>query len=65
METYPGIEEHDLRLSDYPSVSECRGLRLKFKSDGFWPNVWVVSDHGNPTLLAVGYNGYKVVGEWV
>lgn len=30
-----------------------KGLRARMDVDGFWPNVWVISDHGNACLITL------------
>lgn len=59
------IEAGDKILDEYPTVAKCRALRTEFARQYYWPNVWVVNERGNTTLLAVGYNGYKIVHEYV
>ena len=57
--------DDDLKLDHIPDVVECRKLRRQFKVDGFWPNVFHVNDHGNVDLLAIGWNGTRIVKSWV
>ena len=57
--------DDDLKLDHIPDVSECRKIRAQFKADNFWPNVFHVNDHGNVDLLAIGYNGAKIIKSWV
>ena len=57
--------DDDVRLDHIPDVRECRQLVRKFKADNFFPNVWHINDHGNVDLLAVGWNGAKIVKSWV
>ncbi len=59
------IGEDDLKLDHIPDVKECRELRREFKQQNFWPDVWHVNDHGNVDLLAIGYNGAKIIKSWV
>ena len=59
------MSDDDLKLDHIPDVDECRILRRQFKSDGYWPNVWHVNDHGNVDLLSIGFNGAKIVRSWV
>ena len=59
------IEDDDLRLDHIPDVAECRQIRKQMAKDQFWPNVWHINDHGNVDLLAIGYNGAKIVKSWV
>ncbi len=61
----PEIEDDDIRLDHIPDVRECRALRAQFQADGYWPNVFHVNDHGNVDLLAIGYNGARIVESWV
>ncbi len=65
MENILDIQEDDLKLDDFPSISACRELIKQWKQEGFFPNVFVVNDHGNVTQIAIGYNGYRIAGEWV
>jgi hypothetical protein len=57
--------EDDLKLDHYPDVSECRKLLKKFSKQNYWPNVFMINDHGNVDLLRIGYNGSKIVKSWV
>jgi hypothetical protein len=59
------ILDDDIKLDHIPDVSECRQLRRQFAKDNYWPNVFYVNDHGNVDLLAIGYNGAKIVKSWV
>jgi hypothetical protein len=59
------ILDDDLKLDYIPDVSQCRKLLAKFNKDKFWPNVWHVNDHGNVDLLAINYNGARIVDSWV
>ena len=59
------ICDDDLRLNHIPDVAECRRIRKKMNKDKFWPNVWHVNERGNVDLLAIGYNGAKIVKSWV
>lgn len=59
------IEDDDIRLDHIPDVKECRELRRQMKADQFWPNVWHVNERGNTDLLAIGWNGAKIVKSWV
>ena len=65
-ETFQDIYcDDDLKIDHIPDVAECRKLRAQFAKQNFWPNVFVVNDHGNVDLLRIGYNGAKIVKSWV
>jgi hypothetical protein len=57
--------DEDIKLDHIPDIAECRALRRGFQVEGFWPNVWHINDHGNANLLAIGYNGAKIVQSFV
>ena len=57
--------DDDIKLDHIPDIAECRALRRQFSKDQFWPNVWHINDHGNADLLAIGYNGARIVKSWV
>ena len=59
------IRDEDIRLDHIPDVAECRQLRRQMKADNFFPDVYHVNDHGNVDLLAIGYNGAKIIRSWV
>lgn len=59
------MSDDDLKLDHIPDVAECRKIRRRFASDGFYPNVWHVNERGNVDLLCVGYNGAKIIESWV
>lgn len=41
-------------VGTYPTEEKAiREVRARMKKEGFFPNVWRVSDHGNPFLLNV------------
>ena len=59
------IQDEDITLDEFPDVKECRALLKQWKEDNFYPNVYVINDHGNVTLIAVGYNGCREIKSWV
>jgi hypothetical protein len=59
------ICDDDIKLDHIPDVKECRELRKQMKAKKFWPNVFHINDHGNVDLLAIGYNGAKILQSWV
>jgi len=41
-----------LRVSPDASTAEMwKAIRVRMDKDGFWPNVWFISDHGNWHLM--------------
>ena len=57
--------EDDIKLDHIPDIAECRTILREFKRGNFYPNVWHINDHGNVDLLAIGYNGARIVRSWV
>lgn len=57
--------EDDIKLDHIPDVKECRALLKQFTQEKFWPNVWHINERGNADLLAIGYNGAKIIKSWV
>lgn len=57
----PNAHDGDVILSEWPSVAECRAMIQQFAQEGYFPDVFVVTDHGNVTLLSVGWNGAREV----
>ena len=59
------MQDGDVRLDHIPDVAECRIMLRGFAARKFWPDTYHINDHGNVDLLAIGYNGAKIVRSWV
>lgn len=46
-------EKHWLQHGKPYFTGDREGLKAKMDADKFWPNVWVISDHGNACLITL------------
>ncbi len=59
------IQDDDLVVDAIPDVRQCRIMIREFKKQNYFPEVYHVNERGNTDLLAIGWNGAKIIKSWV